>query len=68
MTTASVASAGPSAVTDERLARRPLWIKLMIRPEFGALAGAIVVWLLFAWQGGDTWLSWQGTKTYVETA
>ena len=58
----------PKAATDERLARRSPLIRLMIRPEFGALAGAIVVFALFAWQAGDTWLSWQGTKTYVETA
>jgi simple sugar transport system permease protein len=32
------------------------------------LTGAIVVFALFAWQGGETWLSWQGTKTYLETA
>ena len=33
----------PKAATDERLARRSPLIRLMIRPEFGALAGAIVV-------------------------
>jgi simple sugar transport system permease protein len=54
--------------TDERLARMSLWKRLMVRPEFGALAGAVVVWLLFAWQGGDVWLSWQGTVTYLDTA
>ena len=56
------------AVTDERLARMSLWKRFMIRPEFGALAGALVVWLLFAWQAGDVWLSWQGTATYLDTA
>lgn len=65
--TAALAEPVPDA-TDERLARTSLFRKLLIRPEFGALAGATVVWLLFAWQGGDNWLSWQGTKTYVETA
>lgn len=54
--------------TDERLARRSTAVRLMIRPEFGALAGAVIVWLLFLWQAGDTWLSWQGTKTYLETS
>ena len=58
----------PKSATDERLSRRSPLIRLMIRPEFGALAGAIVVWLLFAWQGGDTWLSWQGTATYLDRA
>jgi simple sugar transport system permease protein len=67
MTTAT-APVIPTAATDERLARRSTLTRIMIRPEFGALAGAIVVWLLFAWQAGDTWLSWQGTKTYVEVA
>jgi simple sugar transport system permease protein len=56
------------AVTDERLARMALWKRFMIRPEFGALAGALVVWLLFAWQAGDVWLSWSGTATYLDTA
>lgn len=58
----------PKAPTDERLTRTSPIVKLMIRPEFGALAGAIIVFCLFAWQGGEVWLSWQGTKTYLETA
>ena len=66
--TATTVPVIPKAATDERLARRSPLTRLMIRPEFGALTGAIVVFALFAWQGGDTWLSWQGTKTYVETA
>ena len=58
----------PKAPTDERLTRTSPIVKLMIRPEFGALAGAIIVFALFAWQGGEVWLSWQGTKTYLETS
>jgi simple sugar transport system permease protein len=64
MTTATVTT--PSR--DERLARTSLTRKLLIRPEFGALAGAIVVWLLFASQARTVWLSWLGTSTYVETS
>jgi simple sugar transport system permease protein len=65
----TIATAAVSDVAiDERLARRSPLVRLMIRPEFGALAGAIVVWLLFAWQAGDTWLSWQGTATYLDRA
>jgi simple sugar transport system permease protein len=55
-------------VADERLARQSVWKRLLIRPEFGALAGALVVWLLFAWQAKDTWLTWGGTATYLDTA
>jgi simple sugar transport system permease protein len=58
----------PADVPDERLSRRSPFVRLMIRPEFGAIAGAAVVWLLFAWQAGDTWLSWQGTATYLDRA
>jgi len=67
MTTVSL-SALPKAPVDERLARSSPLIRLLIRPEFGALAGAIVVWLLFAWQARDVWLSWAGTATYVDTS
>ena len=42
-------------VADERLARQTLGKRILIRPEFGALAGALVVWLLFAWQAKDVW-------------
>jgi len=43
-------------------------MRFLIRPEFGALAGAVVVWLLFAWQAGGVWLSWQGTNTYLDVS
>ena len=67
MTTA-VVPVIPKAPIDERLARTSPIVRFMIRPEFGALAGAVIVWLLFAWQGGDVWLSWQGTATYLDTS
>lgn len=53
---------------DERLARTSLLRRLMIRPEFGALVGAIVVWVLFATQAGKVWLSWLGTANYVDVS
>jgi simple sugar transport system permease protein len=68
MTTAGAMPAIPKVPTDERVARRSLLTRLLIRPEFGAVTGAIVVWLLFAWQAGSTWMSWQGTKTYLEAS
>ena len=56
------------STTDERLGRTSLFKRLLIRPEFGALAGAIVVWVLFATQARSVWLSWQGTATYLDTS
>ncbi|CAN5701486.1 ABC transporter permease [soil metagenome] len=53
---------------DERLARTSVLRRLLIRPEFGAFAGAIVVWLLFFSQARSVWFSWLGTSTYVETS
>jgi simple sugar transport system permease protein len=58
----------PAKVADERLGRQAWWKRLLIRPEFGALAGATVVWILFATQASDTWLTWGGTATYLDTA
>jgi simple sugar transport system permease protein len=53
---------------DERLGRQTWWKRLMVRPEFGALAGAIVVWVLFFTQARSVWFSWGGTSTYLDTA
>jgi simple sugar transport system permease protein len=40
----------------------------MIRPEFGALVGAVVVWVLFMTQARSVWLSWLGTANYVDVS
>src|SRR5262249_17815748 len=58
----------PGVRVDERITGMPVWKRLMIRPEFGALAGAIVVWILFATQAREVWLSWAGTATYLDTS
>jgi simple sugar transport system permease protein len=58
----------PAVKVDERITGMPLWKRLMIRPEFGALAGAIVVWILFATQAREVWLSWGGTATYLDAS
>jgi simple sugar transport system permease protein len=68
VTSATATAADVVHTTDERLARTSLWKRLLIRPEFGALAGAVVVWLLFASQARDVWLSWQGTATYLDVS
>jgi simple sugar transport system permease protein len=47
----------------------PAWRRLLLRPEVGALFGAIIVWIVFAllaWDRG--FVSWRGTATYLEVA
>jgi simple sugar transport system permease protein len=59
-----------SGVTaDERLKQTSLWKKLLARPELGAVAGAVAVWLFFAVVAGSSgFLSVRGTATYLEVA
>jgi simple sugar transport system permease protein len=42
--------------------------RLLSRPEFGALAGAIVVWLFFAIAAPTGFLSLRGTASYLEVS
>lgn len=43
--------------------------KLFHRPEFGAVCGALAVWIVFALRAGDSgFLSWAGAATYLEVA
>ena len=54
---------------DERVRRVGLVRLLLSRPELGAVAGAIVVWLIFAFLAGDRgFLTMRGTATYLEVA
>ena len=54
---------------DERVRRVGLTRMLLNRPELGAVAGAILVWLLFAVLAGDRgFLTMRGTATYLEVA
>jgi simple sugar transport system permease protein len=54
---------------DERIARVNPLRRLLIRPEMGAVAGAIVVWVFFAVVAGDRgFLSPRGTASYLEVA
>ena len=47
----------------------PLWRRLLLRPEVGALFGAIGVWVVFALlAGGRGFVSWRGAATYLEVA
>jgi simple sugar transport system permease protein len=57
-----------SQQTDERLVQAGLMKRLLSRPEFGALAGAIVVWLFFAIAAPTGFLSLRGTASYLEVS
>lgn len=55
-------------MADERLAKMSPLRRLLIRPEFGAIAGAIAVWILFATQARSVWLGWLGTANYIDVS
>ncbi len=47
----------------------PLLKRLLLKPEMGAIAGAIVVWIIFAILAGDRgFLSMRGTANYLEVS
>ncbi|MEA2584183.1 MAG: simple sugar transport system permease protein [Thermomicrobiales bacterium] len=60
-------AAGPGNVTvDERVARVGSLRRLLVRPEMGAVSGAILVWAFFAIVAGDRgFLSLNGTANYL---
>lgn len=53
---------------DERLVEAGLMKRLFTRPEFGAAAGAIIVWLFFAFVAPTGFLSLRGTASYLEVS
>jgi simple sugar transport system permease protein len=54
---------------DERVVRTSSLRRMLTRPEVGALAGAIGVWIFFAIVAGDRgFLSLRGTANYLEVA
>ncbi|MBA3449646.1 MAG: ABC transporter permease [Chloroflexia bacterium] len=63
------AEARPAASEDERIAKTSTIRRLLVRPEMGALAGAIGVWIFFAAVAGNRgFLSPRGTANYLEVA
>jgi simple sugar transport system permease protein len=67
------ATAAPQDSASIRTAARSkdisLWRRFLLRPEVGAVFGAIIVWGVFAalaWNRG--FVSWRGTATYLEVA
>ena len=66
---AATQPAAARPVADERVAQTGLLRRLLARPELGAVAGAIGVWLFFALAAGDRgFLSLRGTANYLEVA
>ncbi len=58
-----------TAKTDERVVERSLFTRVINRPELGSIAGAILVWIIFAILAGDSgFLTLKGTATYLEVA
>jgi simple sugar transport system permease protein len=53
---------------DERLVEAGLFKRLLSRPELGAVAGAIVVWIFFAALAPIGFLSLRGTASYLEVS
>jgi simple sugar transport system permease protein len=54
--------------SDERLVEAGLMKRLFTRPEFGAAAGAVIVWLFFAIVAPVGFLSLRGTASYLEVS
>ncbi len=61
-------SDAPPAKRDERVAEVGLLKKFFSRPELGALAGCILVWVIFAIAAPEAWLSARGTASYLKSA
>jgi simple sugar transport system permease protein len=61
-------TATPQQRRDERVVEAGFLKRLFSRPEFGALAGAIVVWLFFAFAASKGFLSIRGTASYLEVS
>lgn len=56
-------------ITDERLAPSSLFRQLLNRPDIGALAGVLLVFMMFAIVAGDDgFLTFRGTINYLEVA
>jgi simple sugar transport system permease protein len=59
----------PAPSPDERVARVNPLLQFLIRPEMGAIAGAIAVWIFFAIVAGNNgFLTLRGTSNYLNVA
>jgi simple sugar transport system permease protein len=65
----AVTEAPPGPQADERVRRAGLLRRLLARPELGAVAGAILVWVFFALVAGNRgFLTLDGTASYLAVA
>ncbi len=58
----------PESKSDERVRQSSFISQLLRRPELGAAAGTIVIWIVFAFTAGKTFTGIEGTSLYLETA
>ena len=59
----------PTEASDERVRRVGVVTKLLMRPEFGALAALVVVWIFFAIVANDNnFVSWPTTASILNRA
>src|ERR1700716_3455560 len=69
MTVSGAAGGGGGAAGGQPVPRINPIRRLLVRPEMGALAGAVAVWLFFALVAGRSgFLSLSGTATYLQVA
>lgn len=60
---------GTAALQDDRLQRENPLRRALLRPEVGAIIGALALWLYFAAvAGGSGFLSLRGTASYLEVS
>lgn len=57
-----------SKPSDERVKQTSILRKLLRRPEVGAVAGAIVIWIYFAFAAGNDFSGASGASLFLETA
>ena len=58
-----------SAITGERIARANPFRRLLVRPETGAVAGSIAVWVFFALVAGSSgFVSSRGASSYLSVS
>src|SRR6266576_2290520 len=58
-----------SVITSERMVRVNPLRRLLVRPETGAVAGAIAVWIFFAIvAGGSGFLTSRGVSSYLSVS